>query len=295
MKMRIKNKGFTLIEVLVVIFIMSLILSIVIMSGRSFSDSVNLDNASKNIESKIKLAKMRSIGAYNQTNYGVHFESGRVVVFAGDTYVDGAPTNEVLNLPGNIEIYSINLAGGGSDMIFNRLTGETSYYGTVGVRTANDISKTRQINVNFEGQGSFNSFQSSSVSPIVNARHVHFSLGWNIQNATILRLEWLDGFGNPTITTNVDTIPYFNGDKTIFDWEGATTVSGAAQNLRIHSWLDGSNNTVLCVMRDQTESQKLNIYFVDGIAKEIAAYVKNADGTVTVTPNAIYGGTMEIQ
>ena len=83
-------------------------------------------------------------------------------------------------------------------------------------------------------------------------------------------------------------------DKSEFDWSGET-VSGFSQTLRIHGWLDAGNNTVLCIIRDQTESDTLNIYFVDGgITKKITTYV-NTGGIVEVTPDLTYGGAMTIK
>jgi hypothetical protein len=99
----------------------------------------------------------------------------------------------------------------------------------------------------------------------------------------------------PIIINSIDTASYFNVGKTVFSWSGTTTVSGVQQTIKIHSWLDGSSNTVLCVMRDATENEKLNISFIDGIAKAVGTYTKNdVTGEVSVTAG-VYGGTMSLQ
>lgn len=294
--MYLNNKGYSLIEMLVVIFILLVILNVAMVLGRSFNNAVNLENAVKTVDSKIKTAKARSIGALNDTNYGVHFDTNRVVVFLGNTYTNGLATNETSNLPDNIEIYNISLAGGGSDMVFTRLVGTTINSGSIGIRVKNDTSKTAQITINSEGQTTLGSFGTSISSPITNERHVHFALGWNIQNASTLRLEWVDGFGVPIITNDVTAATQFNADKSVFNWEGTTTVNGVDQTLRVHSWLDGGSNTVLCVMRDQTENEKLNIYFIDGATKKIADYTYDSlNDTVTVVADPTYGGTMTVE
>lgn len=286
-------KGFSLIEVVVAMAIMIILISITILIGRSFNNTENLESAGRIIGEKVKLAKARSLGALNDTNYGVHFENNRIVVFAGSVYADGALTNEIFNLPGNIDINSISLAGGGPDMVFGRLTGTTANYGSIGFRVANDSSKSKQMTVNEEGQISFGAFKTSAGSAVVNARHVHFNLGWNIQNETNMKLEWVDAVGGVIASTNVGLASYFNVDKSKLDWEGTTVVGSVNQKIRIHSWLDGSLNTVLCVMRDGTEYEKLNIYF-DGYLKRIATY-ENVSGAVVVTKNADVLGTMEIK
>lgn len=291
-----KKNGFTLIEILVAISIMLIMLAITIDMTKSLNDSVNLENAGKNVDLKIRTAKSRSIGALGDSNYGVHFETSRVVVFAGSTFDDSDPENEVFTLPDKIEIDVASIDfGGGNDLVFERLTGNTSDYGSVSLRVINDVSKTRTIFINSNGQSSFSAFQTSAGPTLANARHIHFDLGWNIMNATQLKLVWVDGLDTPIgVATVVDTTDYFNADKSKFDWEGTTNINGTDQNIQIHSWLDGSGYTVLCVTRSQTETEKLHVYFNDGIEKHIVTYDRNG-ASVDVTPDIFYGGTMTIQ
>ena len=287
-KVKIKNmfqnkNGFTLIEILVTIAIFTIILGIAIVTTKSFSDTVNLDNAGKIIGTNVKLAKMRSVGALNDTNYGVFFEGDKVTVFG----VSDSTNDKVVNLPDNVEIWDISLTeypvGSGSNMAFDRLTGTTKNFGTIGIRLINNPSEKKQIVINEEGQIDYASFPTSSASPITNARHVHYNLGWDIADSTILRLEWT--VGATTVTHDIDTTAYFNGSE--FDWSGTFTVDGSDQTLRIHGWLDGGD-TILCIIRDQTESNVLEVFFVDGVTKKITTYTAEADGTVSVSPNAFY-------
>ena len=54
--------------------------------------------------------------------------------------------------------------------------------------------------------------------------------------------------------------------------------------------MDTDNNTVLCIIRDQTESDTLNIYFVDGgITKDTAKIVTDAGANVLVAGTAVFG------
>lgn len=288
-----KQKGFSLLEVLLVIAIMSIIVAISFSSWQSFSDATNLSNTAKMIETKIKLAKNYSLGAVNDVNYGIHLETGSVTLFPADAaYVLGDSDNQVFDLTDGVEIYD----GAGNDIVFSRLTGITPDSGTIGIRIINRPSKTKTININSQGQTGTDAFGASTISPINNARHVHYALDWNIQNATFLHLKWVDNVTSlPIITNDIDTASYFNVGKTAFDWSGTTVVNAVSQTMRIHSWLDGLGNTVLCVMRDQTENEKLDIYFTDGIDKDIGTYTKNdATGVVNVSSGA-YGGTMSIQ
>lgn len=285
-------KGFTLIEVLVVFAIISIISAMSILSWQSFSDSVALGNSAKMIETKIKLAKNYSLSALNDTSYGVYLKSDSVTIFPGIAYIDGNPLNQVFTLTDGVEIYD----GVGNSILFSRLTGVTADFGTIGVRIINRPTKVKTISINAQGQTGTDSFETSSVSPISNARHVHFDLGWDIRNITALHLAWEDNMtGTPIISTDINNAAtYFNVGQTVFDWSGITFVNSVSQPIRIHSWLVGGNS-VLCVMRDQTENEKLKISFTDGITKEIGTYtINDVTGEVSVTTGA-YGGTIDIQ
>lgn len=275
------KSGFSLVEILVVVFIASIILSIAIISGRSFNDSMNLENTAKSIDMKIKLAKSRSISALNGVNHSVHFEADRIVVFEGDTFDDSALTNEIFVFSDNIKInIPVSLSGGGNNLIFDRLTGSTDNPGNINIEVISDPSKTKQIIINSDGQTSLNSFQISAEPLITNARHVHFYLDWEIKNATILTLEWVNESEVTLATNNIDIASYFNDNQDIFDWTGVTEVSAVNQEIRIHSWLEG-DYTVLCIIREQTENDKLYIY-TDGKDKEIAIY-ENVAGDIEVS------------
>jgi len=288
----IKNKknGFTLFEILVVISLILIILGIAVGSSRSFSSNINLQNTTKEIGSIIKLAKSQSISALNGTHYGVHLDSSKVTIFEGDTFTDGEPTNKAYIFSKDVEIYNYNLLGGGDDIVFQRLIGLTNNSGMIDLRLRDDPTNTKQIVINTDGQISFDSFQTSTGSPIQNARHVHFDLGWNIEDVTTLRLEGL----NPSEITDIDTTDYFNLGKTKFDWNGTINTDGIDQTLRIHSWLDGTTS-ILCVMREQSENDELKISFFIGASEKHIATYENNSGSIDIMLGASGGSSADIQ
>lgn len=288
-----QNSGFTLIEVVIVIFIITISATIAIPAWKSFSDTISIGNTTKVIDSKVNLAKRYSISALNDANYGVRFEAGKVILFNANPYT----IIEEYNLPSTMEIYDVSLNGGGTDIAFNRLTGTTGNYGSVKIRVIADNSRWKQIFINAQGQVGANLFGTSvgaskmeDTANNINARHLHFTLAaWTIQSSTTskLRMDW-----SGTVQ-EIDTAPYFNVG--VFDWQGQFTVGGSIQKLRVHT-LGGGN--LLCIMRDRTENNKtLTVSFVDNsITKEIVIYTENADGTVTVTPNtSLYVASMSSQ
>lgn len=294
-----KQKGFTLVEVLLVIAIMSIIVTVSLSSWQSFSDSTNLGNTAKMIETKIKLAKSYSLSALNDVNYGVHLEVGSVTIFPADAaYVLNDPDNQVFALTDGVEIYD----GVGNDIIFSRLTGITANPGNIGIRIINRPSKTKTITINSQGQTGTDTFGVSAVPAIVegrdnignniNTRHIHFTLVWSIKEFDILRLNWTGTGVTSPLTKNITMSGYFNADKSSFDWQGTETVDNIAQTLRIHTLSLDSTTTLLCIIRDRMKNnESLIISFFDNeteTERGIITYEEKADGTVIVTPNYPY-------
>jgi prepilin-type N-terminal cleavage/methylation domain-containing protein len=288
-----QNKGFTLIEVLIAVSIITISAIMVIPSWKSFSDNINISNTAKAIDSKVNLAKSYSVSSLNNANYGVRFETGKITLFKVNPYA----VIEEYNLPATMEIYDISLNGGGADVAFSRLTGTTDNYGSVKIRRIADASRWKQIFINSQGQTGADIFGSSAGAPKkedpahnINARHIHFVLSaWSIQNYDTLRLEWTGAGVTAPFTKDVVMASYFNADKSSFDWQGTETVDSASQTLRIHTLSLDAGTTSLCIMRDRTQNNKsLNIYFLQsGTPRKIVNYTESG-GTVNVTRDPVY-------
>lgn len=285
--------GFTLIEVLVVIAIILIISSVVVVRRDGFNSKIDLENTVMSIDSKIKLARSRSISAFNGESHGIHFDSDQIVIFQGDVYIEGDSTNEAFVFSEKNEINIINLTGGGDDLVFKRLTGETENFGNIGISVIGSPSYSRQILINSDGQSSLKLFQTSSSSLIQNARHVHFELGWAINTADTLSLRWVDDSENEMAINNITIVSYFNGSDNSFDWEGVTMVGLVEQKISIHGW-EESGNTILCIMRENTEEEKLYIYADDGIFTYDIAVYEDTGSQVEVTVGDD-GGVMTIK
>lgn len=271
------NSGFTLIELLVSIAILLIITSVVIFSLRTFGQQVEIESISQNMMSTLRLARSRTLASEAETTYGVHFETTKYVLFAGTSYVDGAAGNKEFTLIDS-EIYNISLNGGGSDVIFTRIRGTTSQYGSISARLVTDNSQTRTINISSSGQMSLQETVATTDSRIIDSRHLHFDLGWSIQNSTTLRLN----FPNDSVTQNIAMSGFFNLGKTEFDWSGKIPVGGTDQVLRIHTHSLDSFNTNLSIHRDRRYNDKaLTVSIIDsGVTKAIVSY--DANGTASV-------------
>ncbi len=140
-------KGFTLIEILVTISIAAVLFAIIVSGFSGLRNNSDLQSAVEDSVSYLQETRANTLSSNNANVYGVHFESGKFVLFVGATYDPASATNKNRLLPSSVEINSISLNGGGNDVVFKRLTGETSSHGTVTFRLTSNTSVTKTINI----------------------------------------------------------------------------------------------------------------------------------------------------
>lgn len=146
-----KTFGFSLLELLVVLAIISIVAAIVTTAFSTYRSNNDLKFAAERGVSMLREARAKSLSSENDMQYGVHFETAQIVLFAGSTYNASDPNNVVYAFPSTIQIFPITLTGGAVDVIFKRLTGETSQDGTVTMSLTADTSRTKTINIERTG------------------------------------------------------------------------------------------------------------------------------------------------
>lgn len=146
-----QRNGFTLVEVIIVIAILVIIASIVWVIFRNVSSNQSVDSASSLVRSVLEDARSRTLAARDDTRYGVHFEAGSTTLFAGATFSDGDPSNEIVLLPKGTQISNTALTGGSSNIVFEHLTGAASATGTIVVSLISDSTATSGIIVQGTG------------------------------------------------------------------------------------------------------------------------------------------------
>ena len=151
----LSQKGFSILEIVVVISILFIISSFSYASFVYLNQRENLDKEALSILSFLEEARSSTLGSKNALQYGVHFEASKAVFFSGSNYNATDPANVILTLSPIIRISSINLYGGGSDVVFERLSGETFDNGSVSV-SMTVSSSSRTINVQRSGLAEIN-------------------------------------------------------------------------------------------------------------------------------------------
>ena len=147
-----KNKqkslmGFTLIEILIVISIFSILFAFISAPLMSFYKDVVYRGNVENVLTMIDEARKSTLSSYYSSQYGVHLSTSTVTLFRGDTYSEEDTNNDVYDLSGIVEITEININGSVYDIVFERITGETTGYGTIEISLLTGSTSPKTITI----------------------------------------------------------------------------------------------------------------------------------------------------
>ncbi len=147
-----KKAGMTFIEIIITVAIISVISAIVFINLSSFRNQQVLNSTANDIISLLNKARQDTLSSINSTNYSVHFDSDKMILFTGSNYSSTDSTNEQIPFDGAVSIPvsgGLNL-GGGNNVTFERLTGETTG-GTITLQLNSNTSRTKLIIINKTG------------------------------------------------------------------------------------------------------------------------------------------------
>ncbi len=140
-------KGFTLVEILIVLALAGIITLIVAGAFSKATGREALDKETAIILSLLEQARNQTLSAKNASVYGVHFEASKAALFASSTYSSSSASNVVEPMNPLVAISAIALVGGGSEVVFKRLTGETAQSGTVTISLLASSTQTKIITI----------------------------------------------------------------------------------------------------------------------------------------------------
>ena len=147
------KKGFTLLELIIVIAVLGIVAGGAFAVFSSFITNTYVDNTTQEIVNVLRKANTDSIARLYDLNWGVHFDdiTSKFTFFAGDSYdTRNMQYDEATNLPLSVTFSQISLNGGGKDILFRKISGDTTQYGSLKVRSAS--GRERIITINQLGQ-----------------------------------------------------------------------------------------------------------------------------------------------
>lgn len=141
------TRGVTLLELIVVISVGAIITAVTIGAFSGIAPRKTLEKETSGVLSLLEQARNLTLSAKNASVYGVHFEATKAVLFTGSIYSASATSNVVGLLSPLVQISPITLAGGGSEVVFNRLVGDTTQSGTVKIYLVASSTQSKTITI----------------------------------------------------------------------------------------------------------------------------------------------------
>ena len=143
-KRRQKNKGFTIIEVLLSVMLISLIAGIGIPVFQVFQNRNELDVATTSIIHSMRRAQVLSQSMDGDTTWGLYIQNGSITLYKGLSYATrDTGFDEIFEIPENINI------SGTQEYLFLKFTGEPQVTGTTILTSINN--ETREVTLNNKG------------------------------------------------------------------------------------------------------------------------------------------------
>jgi Tfp pilus assembly protein FimT len=137
--------AFTLIEILIVIFLIFILAFFLFSVGLNFYKSQQLESQAQTILQTLRRAQSKAMSVELDSSFGVYFDNNnkKYILFKGNSYFPGDPYNEEFDLPA-----ILNLSGL-SEVAFSKLGGKPSITGNIILTTD---SEQRIININEIGK-----------------------------------------------------------------------------------------------------------------------------------------------
>ena len=264
MKKITQNKfsfGLTILELLTVVAILIILTSISISLFRVFQKESGLTNTAEEIINMLRFAQNKTLASEESSQWGIYFSTStspqEYILFKGSDYTSRDPAyDQVHKIPEKIEIYEIDLTGGGSEIVFERVLGSTNSSGDISLRLKEDTLKTRQVIIEQSGKViSSPETAPSDTARIKDSRHVHFDYSRQI-NTLNETLTLTFTYNASSETKDIIIADNMKGGQIY--WEGEVEVAGSTQKIKIHTHRlnDIVLGTEFCVHRDRRYNNK---------------------------------------
>jgi len=275
------KKGFTLVEISVIIVILIVLISISASIFLLFNKESSLSSNTEEIINTLREAQNKSLASEGASRYGVYFDNtsspNQYILFKGSDYTDPSRDisfDQINDLSDNIEINSINLSDEGSEVVFERLTGIANQTGSISLRLKDNPAKTKSVYIDGSGRIGLDPPEIPINGRTEDSRHVHFDYSRIIDTVNETLTLSFEGGINKTIII-ADNIK----DSQIF-WEGEVEVDSEVQEIKIHTHRLNSPDTQFSVHRDRRYNNKsLTITISGDISGSLIEY--SSDGLTT--------------
>lgn len=133
--------GFTLVEILFVLAILTILVAMIVPSFSKVGGSEALDTTTVTIISILNDAKSQAVSSKDASDYGVRILDNKLISFKNNY----GNENKEISISNLVSLGTTT--GIGTDVIFNNVSGETNASGTITITVKNELSKNNTIRV----------------------------------------------------------------------------------------------------------------------------------------------------
>jgi len=253
------NQGFSVIEILVVLAVLMIVSGLIVPGFNFFRRQNSLNATAQEIINALRLSQNKTLASEGNSSFGIYFESDKYIIFKGAAYIESSSDNEIHNIDDSLKISAIDLNIPPA-VVFERLTGNTTNYGTITLERIDDFSQNKIIFVDPSGSISLTDNAADDTNRQKDTRHVEFIYSQNAKTADTLSLV----FPESGTINNITFGDYLNSEATQFSWEGTVVVAGESQELKIQTHSLTDTSTLFCVHRDQSKNTAALSLYLDG-------------------------------
>ena len=145
------NKGFTAVELVVVIFIILLIMAMGTVSFYNSGSAKRLDTITDGLVFTIEQARSDTLAGKAGRSYGVRFDVGSYTLFTSTTYDSSSTTNKINILPSGWKLSTTTQNPAITSIYFRRLTGFPQATTTVQVSNTANPALKRDVVIGSQG------------------------------------------------------------------------------------------------------------------------------------------------
>jgi prepilin-type N-terminal cleavage/methylation domain-containing protein len=130
-------RGFTLLEILIVIGVSLILFYLIIPVGLDFYKSQQLENETGMIVQTLKKAQLKAMAAESDSKFGVYINNDNYILFRGNSYASrNNQYDEVFDLSG-----SITIVDPPKEIVFSKIEGTPSFTGEIIFNSGNQTWK----------------------------------------------------------------------------------------------------------------------------------------------------------
>jgi type II secretory pathway pseudopilin PulG len=183
------RKGFTLVEILVAVGTLAVLTGVSVSALFTLNKRSDVDIEARKLQSVLNRARNQTLASEEEQSFGVHIatSTSEYIFFRGAVFNPSDPENERFLIPANVTLGTLALRGGGSDIVFERLTGASTRFGSVSLNDRGDILNIQTVCIGAQGD-----IEVQAVCPITALEYTG-----GITNADLASFPANSGFGDP--------------------------------------------------------------------------------------------------